>query len=159
VIVTSFLFEGGEFSMARLERLAKVVPPHELVIDLSCRKTATGYFVATNRWQTVTSAKVEAKLLESLAPFCSEFLVHAADVEGLCRGVEEDLVQLLGDASPLSCTYAGGARDLEDLASVERLSGGRVDLTYGSALDIFGGSGVKYRDLVAHNRKKGKTTV
>ena len=37
-------------------------------------------------------------------------------------------------------TYAGGARDLDDLARVRELGKGRVDLTIGSALDIFGGN-------------------
>lgn len=154
VIVTSFLFEDDELSEARLEALGKVVSPAELVIDLSCRKTRDGYFVATNRWQTVTRTKVDGLLLARLSGLCSEFLVHAADVEGLCQGIEEDLVELLGRESPVDCTYAGGARDLSDLDLVDRLSGGRVDLTFGSALDIFGGRGVKYADCVAYNQKK-----
>ena len=30
--------------------------------------------------------------LDLLSQYCSEFLVHAADVEGLCQGIDEDLV-------------------------------------------------------------------
>lgn len=157
VIVTSFLFDDGELSMERLADLAKVVTRDELVIDLSCRKVDDGYFVAANRWQTTTKTKVDGSLLKALATYCSEFLVHAADVEGLCRGIERDVVSLLADSSPLPVTYAGGAKDLSDLALVDQLSGGRVDLTFGSALDIFGGNGVRYEDLVAHNREKRET--
>lgn len=154
VIVTSYLFEDDVLSHARLEELASAVKPHELVIDLSCRKVGDSYFVATNRWQTVTKSRVDEGLFELLAPYCSEFLVHAADVEGLCQGIAEDLVALLGNISPRPCTYAGGARELSDLSRVEDLSRGRIDLTFGSALDLFGGSGVRYADCVAWNRRR-----
>jgi phosphoribosylformimino-5-aminoimidazole carboxamide ribotide isomerase len=153
VIVTSYLFADGELSLDRLQRLAAVVDPSELVIDLSCRRTKEGWNVTTNRWQTITQTLVDRALMERLAEYCSEFLVHAADVEGLCQGIDEELVALLGRDSPLPCTYAGGARDLSDLERVGELSAGRVDLTFGSALDIFGGSGVKYADCVEHNER------
>lgn len=155
VIVTSYLFENGLFSEARLAALAEVVTKEELVIDLSCRKTSAGYHVATDRWQTITPTLVSEALLEKLAPVCAELLIHAADVEGLCRGIDEELVSFLGQASPLPCTYAGGAMALADLELVERLSQGRVDLTIGSALDLFGGTGVRYADCVAWNRAHG----
>jgi phosphoribosylformimino-5-aminoimidazole carboxamide ribotide isomerase len=48
----------------------------------------------------------------------------------------------------IPCTYAGGAKDIGDLPLVDRLSHGKVDLTFGSSLDIFGGSGVKFDELV-----------
>jgi phosphoribosylformimino-5-aminoimidazole carboxamide ribotide isomerase len=152
VIVTSYLFEGATFSRSRLRQLSEVVAPQELVIDLSCRRRGDGWFVATNRWQTVTDTRIDESLLTELAGSCSEFLVHAADVEGLCRGIDEELVSLLGKISPLPCTYAGGGRAIEDLDRVAELSSGRVDLTFGSALDLFGGSGVRYADCVAFNR-------
>lgn len=154
VIVTSYLFDGGILSQERLEQLASVVRPPELVIDLSCRRVGEEFFVATDRWQTVTQARVDESLFELLATYCSEFLVHAADVEGLCQGVDEDLVVLLSQISPHGCTYAGGARDLLDLEKVDELSRGRVDLTFGSALDLFGGNGVRYADCVAWNRRR-----
>lgn len=152
VIVTSVLFDGGTLSHRRLDELAEVVRPEELVIDLSCRKRDGRYWVATNRWQTLTDTPVNGETLRSLSRYCSEFLVHAADVEGLCQGIEEDVVRLLGAECPLPCTYAGGAKRLEDLDLVAALSQGRVDLTFGSALDLFGGSGVAYADCVAYNR-------
>jgi phosphoribosylformimino-5-aminoimidazole carboxamide ribotide isomerase len=42
---------------------------------------------------------------------------------------------------------------MADLELVNQLSNGKVDLTFGSALDIFGGSGVKYSDCVAWNKE------
>jgi phosphoribosylformimino-5-aminoimidazole carboxamide ribotide isomerase len=157
VIVTSYLFDGQRFDAARLARMLEVVPRENLVIDLSCRRVGDGWHVATNRWQTVTDTAVDEGLLRDLAQHCAEFLVHAADVEGLCQGIDEDLVRLLGDASPLPVTYAGGANDITDLERVERLSGGRVDLTFGSALDVFGGTLVRYADCVAWNRTRDDT--
>jgi phosphoribosylformimino-5-aminoimidazole carboxamide ribotide isomerase len=153
VIVTSFLFENGQLSDERLQRLSAVVDPQELVIDISCRRTKEGLFVATDRWQTVTSARVDEALMDKLSRYCSEFLVHAADVEGLCQGIDEELVALLGNNCERPCTYAGGGRDISDLRRVQELSAGKVDLTYGSALDLFGGTGVSYADCVAWNRR------
>ena len=147
VIVTSYLFVNGALSLPRLEAMSRAVGPTRLVIDVSCRRGADGnYYVATNRWQTVTQTPLDAALFETLASFCAEFLIHAADVEGKCEGIDEELVSLLGQWVTLPTTYAGGARRLEDVALVERLSGGAVDLTIGSALDIFGGAGVRYED-------------
>jgi len=154
VIVTSWLFEDGELSLERTRRLSRSVGPERLVIDLSCRRVAGGWRVATNRWQTITETPVSEATLHELAEFCSEFLVHAADVEGKRAGIDEALVSLLGSASPIPVTYAGGGRSLEDLSRVQALSEGRVDLTFGSALDLFGGDGVRYADCVAWNRQQ-----
>lgn len=87
--------------------------------------------------------------------YCSEFLIHAADVEGLCQGIDQALVTKLGEWCSVGCTYAGGGKDISDLALVDTLSNGKVDLTFGSALDLFGGSGVKYADCVAWNHGAG----
>lgn len=153
VIVTSFLFEGGQFSPDRLARMVRAVGRARLVVDLSCRRTAAGeYFVATDRWRTVSQSRLSGEFIRSLEDSCAEFLVHAADVEGRQAGIDEDLVALLGRAVSLPTTYAGGARALSDIARVEQLSGGRLDLTIGSALDIFGGVGVRYADAARLGR-------
>jgi len=154
VIVTSYLFEGDNLSRAHVEAMSKAVGPQHLVIDLSCRRVDDGWCVATNRWQTVTETRVTRDTLAELAPYCSEYLVHAADVEGKCEGIDQALVELLGEHSPLPCTYAGGGRSFADLELVERLSHGRVDLTFGSALDLFGGHGVRYADCVTWNQQR-----
>jgi phosphoribosylformimino-5-aminoimidazole carboxamide ribotide isomerase len=154
VIVTSFLFEGATLSLARAEELARAVGPERVVIDLSCRRVGTEYRVAKDRWQTITETRIDRGTLASLAALCSEILVHAADVEGKCEGIDEALVALLGDECPVPVTYAGGGRSLDDLRTIERLSTGRVDLTFGSALDIFGGHGVRYADCVAWNHAR-----
>ncbi|GAA5828779.1 hypothetical protein JCM3766R1_003817 [Sporobolomyces carnicolor] len=151
VIVTSYLFPQAKFDHGRLERLAKKVGKERLVVDVSCRRRENKWVVAMNRWQDLTDMEVNQESLDLLSDYCSEFLIHAADVEGLCQGIDEELVQKLGDWVKIPTTYAGGAKSVDDLATVDRLSNGKVDLTYGSALDIFGGSQVKFDDLVAYN--------
>ena len=154
VIVTSYCFEGATFSESRLEELVSAVGVGRLVLDLSCRAVeGGGWVVAKDRWRTLTDLEVTAETLDRLAGKCAEFLVHAADVEGQCGGVDGDLVQLLGSWAGAPVTYAGGARSLDDLAEVDALSGGAVDLTIGSALDLFGGDGVRYADCVAWNAR------
>lgn len=155
VIVTSMLFDGeGRFQERLLERLVAEIGRDRIVLDLSCRRTETGWRVAMNRWQKLTDLEVTETTLGHLANHAAEFLIHAADVEGRCQGIDEDLVRRLGQWARLPATYAGGARSIEDLRLVERLSGGRVDLTIGSALDLFGGSGVRYADCVAWNARR-----
>jgi phosphoribosylformimino-5-aminoimidazole carboxamide ribotide isomerase len=153
VIVTSWLFEGGKFSEERLRRLVGATGAERLVIDLSCRRTAHGWTVAMDRWQTLTDLDVTPAVLDRLAPSCAEFLIHAADVEGLCRGIDAGLVAMLGVWGGCPITYAGGAATMADVEKVQELSGGKVDLTVGSALDLFGGTGIRYDELVAWNRR------
>ncbi len=153
VIVTSFLFTDKALDMEKVEAVSDAVGKDRLVIDLSCRRTPDGFFVATDRWQTITTTPVNADTLGELAAYCAEYLVHAADVEGKCLGIDTELVRILGEHSPIPVTYAGGARSLDDLRLIESLSDGRVDLTFGSALDIFGGTLVRYADCVEWNRR------
>lgn len=151
VIVTSALFENDEFSFKKLEELKQTVGKDRLILDLSCRKTANGWNIATNRWQTITQTQITEDTLTSLAEHCCEFLIHAADVEGLQGGIDKELVQFLGQHATIPVTYAGGARSLEDLKLVHSLSNGKVDLTIGSALDIFGGKGVTLEECIQWN--------
>lgn len=151
LIVTSYLFEGGQLSSDRIEAIKRAVGKERLVMDLSCRRTSSGWNIATDRWQTVTDTQITPETLKELAGHCDEFLIHAADVEGLQAGIDEELVSLLGKISPIAVTYAGGARSLDDLKLVHRLSDGKVDLTIGSALDIFGGSGVTLQECIDWN--------
>jgi phosphoribosylformimino-5-aminoimidazole carboxamide ribotide isomerase len=155
LIVTSWLFDATHsFQMDRLISLAERIGSEHLVIDLSCRREGDGWRVAMNRWQTPTNMRVDAKTLHTLAPYASEFLIHAADVEGLRAGMDEELITFLGAESPLPVTYAGGASRFEDLERTQSLSDGRVDLTIGSALDLFGGD-VSYQACVDWNRTAG----
>lgn len=152
VIVTSALFDAeGKFLEETLRALVAKIGRDKLVIDLSCRRTHGGWTVAMNRWQTLTELAVDAATLDRLAPFCDEFLIHAADVEGLCGGIDAELVELLGNWGKLPVTYAGGAATMADLLLVEQAGRGKVDVTVGSALDLFGGHGLAYRDLVHWN--------
>jgi len=156
VIVTSWVFREGRLDSARLEELVRTVGKSKLVLDLSCRRRGQNHFVVADRWQKFTELAVSAETLRSLARSCSEFLVHAVDVEGLCRGIDHALVENLGHWTPLPTTYAGGATSISDLEDVTRLGCGKIDLTIGSALDIFGGKGVRYADAVAFNRQCSK---
>ena len=154
VIVTSWVFREGLVDWERLAKLLQVVGKEKLVLDLSCRKRGGNYFVVTDRWKNFTDLYLSSENFSTLARSCAEFLVHAVDVEGLCRGIDRELVEKLAAWSPIPTTYAGGANSLADLEEVTRLSQGRIDLTIGSALDILGGSGVRYADAVAFNRRK-----
>lgn len=153
VIVTSYVFRDGRVDVERLDELVAVVGRERLVLDMSCRKRGADYWVVTDRWQRFSEARVERSTLEWLANYCDEFLVHGVDVEGQRTGIEAALVELLGASSPIPVTYAGGASALTDLDLVNKLGNGRVDLTIGSALDIFGGD-LPYRDVVAWQRRQ-----
>jgi phosphoribosylformimino-5-aminoimidazole carboxamide ribotide isomerase len=155
VIVTSTLFDSeGKFLEESLRSLVKTTGAGKLVIDLSCRRTIDGWAVAMNRWQMLTNLTVDHATLDRLAPFCDEFLIHAADVEGLCGGIDAELVELLGNWGKHPVTYAGGAATMADVLLVEQAGRGKVDVTVGSALDLFGGKGLCYEDLVLWNHRQ-----
>ncbi|MGA2029155.1 MAG: phosphoribosylformimino-5-aminoimidazole carboxamide ribotide isomerase [Verrucomicrobiota bacterium] len=153
VIVTSWVFREGRVDWERLGELIKTIGKEKLVVDLSCRKRGKNYFAVTDRWQKFTELLVNEETLQKISVYCAEFLVHAVDVEGLCRGIDRELVEKLGQWTPIPATYAGGANSILDLEEVTRLGQRKIDLTIGSALDIFGGSGVLYKDVVAFNRR------
>lgn len=149
VIVTSYVFSDGRIDQERLRKLVHAVGREKLVLDLSCRRKGEHYHIVTDRWQKFTEVVISASVLETLAKSCDEFLIHAADVEGKCSGIEAELVKKLAIWSPLPTTYAGGIRDLEDMQFIREVGKGKLDATVGSALDIFGGRTLKYSDAVA----------
>lgn len=149
VIVTSYVFRDGQIFEDRLAELLQAVGRERLVLDLSCRKRDGRYHVVTDRWQKFTGVVISPETLAYFAGFCSEFLIHAADVEGKCAGVAADLVADLAEWTPIPTTYAGGVRDLDDLRLVRDLGRNRLDVTVGSALDIFGGTTITYQEAVA----------
>ena len=150
VIVTSYVFRDGELDRDHLDEMVRAVGKKHLVLDLSCRKQENGsYVVVTDRWQKLTRLVISEETLDFLAQFCDEFLIHAADVEGKRAGVEEELAEHLGGwqkKSRFPVTYAGGVHALEDLSKLAASSGGRMDVTVGSALDLFGGN-LKLQEL------------
>jgi phosphoribosylformimino-5-aminoimidazole carboxamide ribotide isomerase len=152
VIVTSYVFSDGRIDVEKLTRLEQQVGREHLVLDLSCRKRGDDFYIVTDRWQTFTEEKVNARLLGRLADSCAEFLVHGVDVEGLRQGIQEELITLLAQHSPCPVTYAGGVNKLEDLDLVKQIGRNRVDLTIGSALDIFGGN-VAFADVLEWQRR------
>jgi len=153
VIVTSWVFRGGQVDWERLAQLVEAIGSPRLVLDLSCRRRGEDYLVMTDRWQKFTEVAINPENLNRLAGSCAEFLIHAVDVEGQCRGIDRELVSKLACWTPIPTTYAGGASSLTDLETVTQIGQGRIDLTIGSALDIFGGTGVRYEDAVAFNRR------
>jgi phosphoribosylformimino-5-aminoimidazole carboxamide ribotide isomerase len=160
VIVTSYLFRDGRLDTERLQQMIVAVGRERLVLDLSCRLRNPDekngddtYWVVTNRWQRFSKTPITRETLAQLGACCAEFLVHGVDVEGLRLGIDARLVELLGEWSPIPVTYAGGARSLADLDLVKAYGRGRVDLSIGSALDIFGGD-LPYQSVVAWQRRQ-----
>lgn len=147
VIVTSYVFYDGHIDRERLERMKKAVGKEHLVLDLSCRRRGDDYYVVTDRWQNMTSEKLDTALLDELAGHCDEFLIHAVDVEGKANGPEQELLQKIGGWDGIPVTYAGGIRNLEDLGVIREAAAGRIDATIGSALDLFGGP-LSYEEVV-----------
>jgi phosphoribosylformimino-5-aminoimidazole carboxamide ribotide isomerase len=147
VIVTSTIFKKGQIDTKRLDQLVAVTGRDRLVLDLSCRKKDGEYHVVTDRWQTFTETVVDAHSLRQLSDYCCEFLVHGVDVEGKQQGMDEALIELLAAHSPIPCVYAGGVRSFDDLEKLNKVGNGKIDVTIGSALDIFGGT-LPYRDVV-----------
>ncbi|MCI8668475.1 MAG: phosphoribosylformimino-5-aminoimidazole carboxamide ribotide isomerase [Lachnospiraceae bacterium] len=146
VIVTSYVFQNGKIHYDRLKQIEKAVGKERLVLDLSCRKKGNHYYVVTERWQNFTDVTVDKKILDELSEHCDEFLVHAVDVEGKAAGIERELAELLGDWNGIPVTYAGGISSMEDIRILHGCSGGTLDYTIGSALDLFGGT-IPFRSL------------
>lgn len=144
VIVTSYVFQDGRIHMEHLGKICRAVGREHLVLDLSCRRKDGKYHIVTDRWQKFTEELVDDRTLDMLAGYCDEFLIHAVDVEGKSRGIEQSLVAQLGEwgskNSGTAVTYAGGVHSYEDIDLIRNLGGGRINVTIGSALDIFGGS-------------------
>lgn len=139
VIVTSYVFYDGRIDYDRLKKLCDKVGKEHVVLDLSCRKFDEGYVVMTNRWQNRTNTILNVALLDELSNYCDEFLIHAVDVEGKSAGIEKELAGMLGEFTKCQITYAGGVHSMQDLAILKELGNNHVNVTIGSALDLFGG--------------------
>lgn len=170
VIVTSYVFKDGKINYENLCKLVTAVGKEHIVLDLSCRYLEEvnnvedgvgggtdgetqirepGYYIVTDRWQKFTSERVTVGLLDELAQYCDEFLVHAVDVEGKQNGIEKPLISLLGEWGKIPITYAGGISKFEDLEDIKELGKGKLNVTIGSALDLFGGA-LKYKEVLEY---------
>lgn len=140
VIVTSYVFKDGCIKYDNLEKLVEKAGKNKIVLDLSCRKKDGRYYIVTDRWQNYTKVELRESTLETLRAYCDEFLVHAVDVEGKAQGIEEQVAEILGDWGKIPITYAGGVHNFHDLETLKRLGKGKINVTIGSALDLFGGT-------------------
>ncbi|CAD5186300.1 unnamed protein product [Musa acuminata subsp. malaccensis] len=171
VIVTSYVFSDGKMDLERLKHLVNMIGKDRLVLDLSCRKKEElfhfssllfltfalpqdgKYSIVTDRWQKFSDVILDKETLEFLAKYSDEFLIHGVDVEGKRLGIDEELVMLLGCYSPIPVTYAGGVTTMADLEKIKTAGKEQVDVTVGSALDIFGGN-MAYKEVVAWHNKQ-----
>ena len=119
---------------------------------MSVRSRNGRYYIVTDRWQNYTSVELNTQTLDTLSGFCDEFLIHAVDVEGKSAGIEEPVAKLLGDWGKIPVTYAGGVHSFEDLDRLKALGQDRVDVTIGSALDLFGGK-MAFQDVLAYMKR------
>ena len=147
VIVTSYVFQNGCIHYDRLTEMVRAVGKEHLVLDVSCRKCGEDYFIATDRWQIISKEKLNLELLHRLSGYCSEFLIHAVDVEGKAEGIEKELVSMLGNFEKIPITYAGGVHSYKDLHLIKQLGKNNLNVTIGSALDLFGGK-LKWEDVL-----------
>jgi phosphoribosylformimino-5-aminoimidazole carboxamide ribotide isomerase len=147
VIVTSYVFQDGKIHYDRLKKMQKTVGTKHLVLDLSCRKKDGVYYIVTDRWQKFTKQRLGEPLLEEFAAFCDEFLIHAVDVEGKASGIDRDLVRMLERSKAIPITYAGGVTTMEDLESIKECGRNHINVTIGSALDLFGGN-LSYQEVL-----------
>ncbi|KAK9138783.1 hypothetical protein Sjap_009377 [Stephania japonica] len=154
LVESKYVFNNGQMDLERLKDLVHTVGKHRLVLDLSCRKRDERYAIVTDRWQKFTDVHLDKETLNFLATYADEFLVHGVDVEGKRLGIDEELVKLLGMHSPIPVTYAGGVTTMADLEKIKEAGMDRVDVTVGSALDIFGGD-LAYNDVVSWHHKQG----
>ena len=139
VIVTSYIFKDGHLDKGRLKELVNAVGREHIVLDLSSRLKDNEYWIVTDRWQTFTDLRLDRNAFDLLSDYCDEFLVHAVDVEGKKSGIDERVLKILA-GMPYTITYAGGVADIKDIEFIKSVGRGRIDVTVGSALRLFGGS-------------------
>jgi phosphoribosylformimino-5-aminoimidazole carboxamide ribotide isomerase len=149
IIVTSFVFRDGKIQEENLKKIHAVTGKEHLVLDLSCRKKDGEYYIVTDRWQKFTDVKLNYEVLDQLSVWCDEFLIHAVDVEGKASGIEKDLAAMLGNWDGIPVTYAGGVGSFEDLQNLKELGKNKIDVTIGSALDLFGGN-MKFEQVLEY---------
>lgn len=143
VIVTSYVFREGKIHWEHMEKLRRAVGKERVVMDLSCRKKKDAYYIVTDRWQNFTDVRLCQEVLQDIAMYCDEFLIHGVDVEGKASGIDETLAEIIGNYArtelAVPVTYAGGIGSMEDIERFRTITKGLVDFTAGSALDLFGG--------------------
>lgn len=144
VILNSAIFENQKISKNFLSDFQKKIGKEKITIDLSCKKKNDDYFLSLNKWQTFSDIEVNENLFSFLAEYCSEFLIHAVDMEGKQSGIDKQLIHLI-QKSPIPVVYAGGISSLEEIKYLHKKN---IAYSIGSALDIFGGKHISYQELI-----------
>ena len=152
VIVTSYVFQNGQIQFENLEKISRAVGREHLVLDLSCRKKNGEYIIVTDRWQNDTDFVLNHENLDVLASYSDEFLIHAVEVEGKMGGIERNLAKILGSWSRIPITYAGGVHNFYDLDELYDAGKGKLDVTIGSALSLFGGP-MDFEEVIEYCKK------
>lgn len=147
VIVTSYVFKDGQINEDNLKKLVNAVGKEHVVLDLSCRKKDDEYYIATDRWQNLTEVRITNDILDYFSQYADEFLIHAVDVEGKQNGIEIELVGRLAAWNGTKITYAGGVKGPDDIELLKIIGQNRIDVTIGSALDLFGGN-LRFEDVL-----------
>ena len=147
VIVTSYVFKDGKINYDNLKTLVNTVGKKRIVLDLSCRYIEKSGMIKEDEASKKSDERITHEFLDELSEYCAEFLIHAVDVEGKQNGVEVELLKVLGEWGKIPMTYAGGVHTFEDVELVKELGRGKINVTIGSALDLFGGT-LKYKDIL-----------
>lgn len=151
VIVTSYVFQDGQIRYENLKNLVNAVSKEHIVLDLSCRKKDNRYLIVTDRWQKYTDVELNYDTLNELSEYCSEFLIHAVDVEGKQQGIDRELIAFLGKWNKIPITYAGGIHTYEDIETIRKLGEGNIHITVGSAIDLFGGN-LSFEEIIRRTK-------
>lgn len=139
IIVTSYIFEQGQVNLDKVKNISSKTGAGNLVIDLSCKLYNNTYYVVSNKWKDITDFELTRENLGKLSKYCDEFLIHAAHIEGKRQGADFKLIKLLAEFSDIPVTYAGGINSQDEIKEVKSSGNDKIDITIGSALDIFGG--------------------
>ncbi|KAK6244528.1 hypothetical protein QUC31_010937 [Theobroma cacao] len=112
---------------------------------------STSLLLASTKLLLITTLRSSMWIIPAEMNWCPTAMAILAQTCGafiLWLGIDKELVALLGEHSPIPVTYAGGVTVMDDLETIKEAGKGRVDVTVGSALDIFGGN-LSYSDVVA----------
>ena len=126
VIVSSSLFRDGAVDLDFARTLADAVGVDRVIAAVDSR----GGRVAIHGWKTVLPiTAVDA--VQTLEPYCAEFLYTHVDTEGLMQGTDMNAIRAVRRATARRVTAAGGITTVEE---IEQLDAEGVDAVVGMAI-------------------------